>query len=474
MKKVIYILLTVILGINIFWVPSSVSAEEEKKSIPRLDFYGGVDQLRSKEEEIKIQVKYNSDDIKFNGYAKIKWQGSSSIAYAKKNYTIKFYKDANLEDKLKIDFGWGKQNKYCLKANWIDKTHSRNVVTAKLAAKMQKKYKLLEQAPKNGVIDGFPIEIYLNNNFLGLYTLNIPKDAWMFGMDDDNPKHTVLAGETYNAPAFFKETVTEFYDFGLEAGVENQETLNALNRLIVFVRDSSDEEFRNNISNYLNLDSMLNYYCFMQVAQMKDNNAKNMLLVTYDHKVWYTSLYDLDTTWGTYWDGSKLYNYNNYVGTESILWNKMKRVFADELADRYFELREDILSKDNIMNEFNSFYNSIPKETWIKENNRWKNIPGYDLSQINNFLTVRLPVMDKFFADIYTKDADIKGYCTKKNNKITAKVVPLRKDVIIENEDSYTFNDDGDHTFIYKDASGNTKYRIVEVNFLKNAFGDKR
>ena len=474
MKKVIYILLTVILGINIFLVPSSVSAEEGKKSIPRLDFYGGVDQLRSKEEEIKIQVKYNSDDIKFDGYAKIKWQGSSSIAYAKKNYTIKFYKDANLEDKLKIDFGWGKQNKYCLKANWIDKTHSRNVVTAKLAAKMQKKYKLLEQAPKNGVIDGFPIEIYLNNNFLGLYTLNIPKDAWMFGMDDDNPKHTVLAGETYNAPAFFKETVTEFYDFGLEAGVENQETLNALNRLIVFVRDSSDEEFRNNISNYLNLDSMLNYYCFMQVAQMKDNNAKNMLLVTYDHKVWYTSLYDLDTTWGTYWDGSKLYNYNNYVGTESILWNKMKRVFADELADRYFELREDILSKDNIMNEFNSFYNSIPKETWIKENNRWKNIPGYDLSQINNFLTVRLPVMDKFFADIYTKDADIKGYCTKKNNKITAKVVPLRKDVIIENEDSYTFNDDGDHTFIFKDASGNTKYKIVEVNFLKNAFGDKR
>ena len=69
-------------------------------------------------------------------------------------------------------------------------------------------------------------------------------------MDDDNPKHTVLAGETYNAPAFFKETVTEFYDFGLEAGVENQETLNALNRLIVFVRDSSDEEFRNNISEY--------------------------------------------------------------------------------------------------------------------------------------------------------------------------------------------------------------------------------
>ena len=75
----------------------------------------------------------------------------------------------------------------------------------------------------------------------------------MFDMDDDNPKHTVLAGETYNAPTFFKETVTEFYDFGLESGVENQDTLNALNRLIVFIRDSSDSEFREKISEYLNI-----------------------------------------------------------------------------------------------------------------------------------------------------------------------------------------------------------------------------
>lgn len=473
MKEVRSLLFIIILGVSFFFIPNSVYAEENK-SIPRLDFYGGVDQIRSKDEEINIQVKYKSDDIKFSGYAKIKWQGSSSIAYNKKNYTIKFYKDSNLSEKLKIDFGWGKQNKYCLKANWIDKTHSRNVVTAKLAASMQKKYNLFSSTPNYGVIDGFPIEIYLNNSFLGLYTLNIPKDAWMFGMDEDNPKHTVLAGETYNAPAFFKETVNEFYDFGLEAGVEDQATLNALNRLIVFVRDSSDLEFRNKLSEYLNLDSMLNYYCFMQIAQMKDNNAKNMLLVTYDHKVWYTSLYDLDTTWGTYWNGSKLYNYNNYVGTESILWNKMKRVFADELADRYFELREEILTKENIMNEFNSFYNSIPEETWVKEKNRWKNIPGYDLNQVNEFLDVRIPVMDKFFSDIYKKQADVAGVCTKKNDTITTKIIPLRKDIIIENSDSYVFDDDGSHTFIYKDASGNTKYKIVEVKFLKNAFGEKR
>ena len=31
---------------------------------------------------------------------------------------------------------------------------------------------------------------YLNDEFLGIYTMNIPKDAWMFNMDEDNEKHT--------------------------------------------------------------------------------------------------------------------------------------------------------------------------------------------------------------------------------------------------------------------------------------------
>lgn len=472
MKKAINLLLLVIIGVQLFFTPINVNGKEEQElTLPKLYFYGDVDKIESKSEEIKISVKYVSDGVNFDGYAKIKWQGSSSIAYAKKNYTIKFYKDANLEDKLKIDFGWGNQNKYCLKANWVDKTHSRNVVTAKIAAKMQKKYGLLKDTPNYGVIDGFPIEIYLNDSFLGLYTLNIPKDAWMFGMDEDNSKHTVLAGDAYTWQTYFNATVKELdKEFALEAGVNNEETINALNRLITFVKDSTDDEFKNNISEYLNLDSMLNYYSMMQLAEMMDNHAKNMLLVTYDQKVWYTSLYDLDTTWGTYWNGSKTYNYNDPVETSSNLWNKLKSNFPNELANRYYELRKSILSKENIMSEFNNFYNSIPEETWNKENSRWKNIPGYGLEQISSFLDTRLPVTDKYMANLYTTNMEVAGVCEKNNDgTITAKVNPLRNDIIIENNDSYTFDDSGSYTFVYKDFVGNIKYLDVAIDVYKKA-----
>ena len=140
--------------------------------------------MNDKSEIGTFKVKYESDSIKLDKYATLKIQGSSSIVYDKKNYTIKFYNDENCLDKFKVDFGWGRESKYVLKANWLDKTHSRNIVTARLAAQVQKKYTVLTNTPNNGLIDGFPVEVYLNNEFYGLYTLNIPKDEWLYGMDD--------------------------------------------------------------------------------------------------------------------------------------------------------------------------------------------------------------------------------------------------------------------------------------------------
>ena len=166
---------------------------ETEYTIPKVYFEGDISNMTSKEDERKISLKYVSNDINFESYALIKIQGTSSVYFEKKNYNIKLYEDENYEEKNKVDVGWGEQNKYCLKANWIDKTHARNVVTAKLAAEVQAKYNILNDTPNNGTIDGYPVEIYINDEFLGLYTWNIPKDAWMFNMDEDNENHIVFA-----------------------------------------------------------------------------------------------------------------------------------------------------------------------------------------------------------------------------------------------------------------------------------------
>lgn len=203
-KRIIIIGILLILTIIPLIIIFNYNKAKKEYVIPKVYFEGDISNMYSKEDERKISLKYVSNDINFESYALIKIQGTSSIGYEKKNYTIKLYEDENYDNKNKVDVGWGKQNKYCLKANWIDKTHARNIVTAKLASEVQKKYNLLEDTPHNGTIDGYPIEIYINGEFLGLYTWNIPKDAWLFNMDEENENHIVFANKGCNLLAYFK------------------------------------------------------------------------------------------------------------------------------------------------------------------------------------------------------------------------------------------------------------------------------
>lgn len=374
--------------------------EEAIVTIPKVSFWGDLSNISSKKEKRKIFVKYESKDKKFETHALIKWQGTSSLSYTKKNYTISFYKNDNYEDEKNIDVGFGsKESIYCLKANWIDKTHARNIVTARMMSKIQEKYNLFIDTPNKGLIDGYPVEIYLNGEFLGLYTWNIPKSAWMFNMDENNKNHIVFVAEGWDRTNLFKEEA-EYGKWELEVGEENEENLAKLNRLINFVDNSDDETFKKDFDKYLNLDATINYLIMMEFANLNDNIAKNMLIVTYDGKVWYPSLYDLDTSWGTKWDGKEKVSYNNFPKiTNSKLWKRVLEHYSSKIAERYFELRKDILTKENVMKEFNDFYESIPEDTWEKEKERWENIPGYDYSQIEEFLDVRIPLMDELMKD---------------------------------------------------------------------------
>lgn len=377
---------------------------------PKLYFTGDMSQItletqQSKNITCNISVQYRSKEQIVDCTGKIKIQGSSSTRYRKKNYTITFYEDSTYEEKKGIDVGWGEQNKYCLKANWIDKTHSRNIVTAKLAGMVQSKYGLFTTAPNNGAIDGFPVEIYINGEFHGLYTMNIPKDEWMFNMDSDNPNHIVICGDNWNDPVKFKAIPTDLNDWTVEVGPEDDATLAKVQRLVDFVLNSSDEEFKANFDQYLNLDSTLNYYVMMTYCWTPDNTGKNMLLATYDGKVWYPSLYDLDTTWGTHWNGGSLYNYENSLltGGDSVLWQRMEKLYKKEIAARYFELREDLLDTENVMNMFRSFYESIPTEILDRESAKWTRtddpIPGYDISQIQHYLDSVIPRLDAKYSN---------------------------------------------------------------------------
>ena len=369
---------------------------------PKLYFTGDMSNMTDKSDVRDIKVKYEDGaNKKFTTYAQIKIQGASSAAYPKKNYTITFFKDSKHNEKQKIDVGFGEHSKYCLKANWIDSlTHARNIVSARLAAILQDASGRFKDSPNNGLIDGFPIEIYLNNEFLGLYTWNIPKEAWMWGLDEEDENNVVVAVDGHSPVTFFKEisNAWEEDELEVEVGKYSEELKNNFNDLITFVKDSTDEEFIEHFNEHIDFESALNYAILANVINGYDNSSKNCMMVTYDQKLWYPSLYDLDSTFGQNWYGNGTCDYKFLIeNSKSILWERFNKLFRDKIVERYSELRKNIITKDYIMGLFESFKSTIPETLYEKDRERWPDAPGLDYAQIEEYLDYKLPYLDEYY-----------------------------------------------------------------------------
>ena len=369
----------------------------------------------------EFEIRFKNQIIKCFGTGKV--QGNSSADYPAKNYTFKFYSDKENTTKFKIDVGWGAQNKYCFKKNWVDSTHTRNLSGARIAYDMvnsrpESDFKTnLLNTPHNGSVDGFPIKVYVNGEFWGLYTWNIPKDAWTFNMDDKNPNHMVLCAEYNNNGNNTQNNTCEFRaiwrgesdtNWSIEVGTYSEALKNSFNNAISHVMNSSDEEFKTNFSNYFDLYSILDYYCFSYLTAHIDGLGKNMLLATYDGIHWGACLYDMDSIYGADWNGQGFKNTNikcpeEYQETNSLLWQRVVKSFSQELYDRYFELRNGALSLGNIVTHVEEIYDLIPDRVFNDDYQKWSAIPGRTentITRFRNYMRARAVYCDDRFKEL--------------------------------------------------------------------------
>lgn len=380
--------------------------------IPIVTFTGDITNM-SKDNPVMLQFSYESQSKILNCYAEVKWQGTSSLSYAKKNYTIKLYDDANKTNKNKFNMkGWGQQNKFCLKANWIDSTHSRNIVGARLGASIIGENSTLpSNTPNGGLIDGVPIKVIINGNSVGLYTWNIPKDGWMFGMTQEDGTQAVLCSESVSDAGCFI-TLPDYSTWSDEfPGTESENIMTKFTSAVSFIMNSSDEEFAAMFEQYFNLEAAINYYLFGLFACHLDGFGKNQLMLTYDSgETWYPSLYDLDSTFGLYWNGSKIVSteyrmfedyeiYNSDAKTNgkyNLLYKRLLKCFPKEIYDRYQLLRQNQFSLSYVERLITEFHNSIPTELFEEDLSIWPDQPSkaYDYTQMIDYITNRATYSD--------------------------------------------------------------------------------
>ena len=388
--------------------------------IPKVFFVG--DKPTTKD-DVLAEMTYISKTNTFHSYIKIKCQGTSSMKYPKKNYTISLFEDIDRTNKLKKDFkGWGEQSKFCLKANWIDISHSRNVVSARLWADVVKSRdnyyslpELLRTSPNQGAIDGFFIKVYYNGVYQGRYTWNIPKDKWLTNMDDSLDNHCILCGENYDGGCFRTVPIIDGSDWSDEVhDIVPDSIKTKWTEAVNFVLNSTDDDFKNNLDNYFDIQSLIDYHIFGLAICGLDSYGKNQIYMTYDGNKWIASMYDLDSTWGLYWNGETVVSYD-YERTKfedmvnerqgNLLYERLEQNFYKDLQDRWNVLKNKALSSTNIINRFERFTDVITSDL-IKEDyasttagGNYSGIPSIaknNIQQIRNFAVNRQSWVDEY------------------------------------------------------------------------------
>ena len=381
----------------------------EAWGLPILRLTGSTEGM-TKENAVTLNYEYGER----SGTCSVKWQGGSSIALGEKvggkyNFTIKF------DNAFEAYEGWGEQKKYCTKANVIDHSHARNLLSAKLWGQIVKSR---SNVPTNlsglvngGAVDGFPCIITLNEEFHGLYTFNIPKDAWMFGMGSGTQEAIICADKWVDATGFKASALVDGSDFELEYVTDEDNAgwvATSLNRLINACINTDGTDLDTTIAQYLDWQSAIDYYIFTVLLSGHDMTRKNYILDTFDGVKWYFSAYDLDSTYGLLYDGSAWLsadwspNFVSYASEHRVM-ELIKTYKKDALKARYNTLRNTVLSESNVATVLNNFTGKIPNPVFMQDAKKWPLLPNTSTSnaaQIRDYYRMRVAYADKWMEQL--------------------------------------------------------------------------
>ena len=355
------------------------------------------------------------DGSQLDAWATIKWQGNSSLAWPKKGYRIKLFKDQELTEKYKIELpGTGyKTNSFNLKGCFNDSTMSLNIVNSRLFTEVTKsrpglKDSIVNKMPNYGQVNGIPVEFGINGLDQGLYVLETYHEDKLYNLNDKKTNNIALSAN-YHAPCTaFDEMVTvddlrDTVFSNTSPAKVNQQVADHFNKLYELA-NADEQTYQFLEEKYFDVPAAIDYLAFSFAINNSDGLRKNIMYVSKDNGKWTIIPYDLDTTWDTNWDNSKQDITKNFEDTLRENDNKLLLNFyahhKQEIINRYKELSSNILSSKNINSLFKDWFDSIGNDAYTHNDDLWANI-GVDhhsnisLNDITKVVNERLMSVNK-------------------------------------------------------------------------------
>ena len=379
-------------------------------NLPIIKFDGDLSGI-SNDEYKKVTWSYYDPSESLTGFGEVKYQGNSSLNWNKKSYRLKTTQsDYTKKDKVKFKASWSRASKFNLKAYYTDGLMSRDVVNAKIGAAIWGTQNNLPtdiiKEDNFGLIEGFPVVLFINNDFAGIYSLNTPRSDFSY------TKFAIMGNQWNNLTSFSADSPAVKLDGSDFESLNPEDTptddeKTAVNNLINFVNTSSDDDFKNKLNDHISVDSAIDYLIFENIIGNGDAFGKNQILLSWDGIKWFLHPYDLDASYQANWDGKLADPPTDIITKNHKLFSRLLSLFGDQIKKRYAELR-NWLTPEYILDKYQKHVNEIGTQNYQCEFDLW-NDPGKDtedFKQLREAVYTQIALLDSKWLTVDTKPTD--------------------------------------------------------------------
>ena len=394
-------------------------------------------------------------------------QGSSSMGFIKKNVAIDILNGNDIwdeDDTFKLRIGnWVPQDSFHLKAYYTDFFRGIGITSYKFYEDIQRsrgiqydkpwKKELINQSNitqytkgfndiddlslqlDTGALchpDAFPVVVYLNGTFYGIFSWQLKKHRDNMHQTKDVPEHIHLDGvlntstlfngsvnytqfevrnpknlycmdgSEYNGdnPKELIDETSEFYNLDTDTKkiktrkqttAKVKEYIQTFSTDLVDIRNAylsgNDTLAKELLETYFDIDNLIDYLIFSDIIKNSDGFSKNWQWTTYNGIKWYVNAYDLDMSFGGHFQGTQITNtITSHINTSNYYpFFYIIRYFNNELKERYKELRiNKIIDSDHIISYLESWTKRIGKDNYKKEYEKWSASPCNNDNIINS------------------------------------------------------------------------------------------
>lgn len=378
-------------------------------------------------------------------HALYRYRGNLASTKNKKAYAIKLVN----ENGVSIDrsfFGLRPDNNWILDAMAVDAGRMRNRVSTDLWNAYSTKPYFFNKEPLaiNGTRGRF-VEVILNGEYAGIYCMTEKLDRKQLRLKKSQGDEIsdIIRGVLYKSNAWtyatwmgrsvddkglpcYPYTPTVMYDNlsdtwdGWEMqypDIKDGQMIDwsPLYRAINLVAaENNITKFKSLVNVYFDLPVFLDYYLLIELIFATDNIAKNMFIFNYniqDNLKMSIAPWDMDGTWGRYWDGSTYIvedpTLDLKIFGEHALYKRLSdsnyENWNQKLADRYTELRKTYFEEDSLIARFVNYRNLfLQSGTDKREIHRWNGVDilfdfDYEIDYLKSWIHTRLMTLDRTY-----------------------------------------------------------------------------